>query len=107
MSTVIIDQDTRTRLGNLEDRLELRDETGRVLGYFTPAPDRSLYDNVDSPVSVQELRRRERAGGGRTRRTLSEILADLEKWLSQRLRSARVSDPAETRDRRSEMSQAN
>jgi len=76
MTTLIIDQDTRTKLGNLQDRLEIRDETGRVLGYFTPAPDRSLYENVDSPVSVEELRRRERAGGGRT---LSEILSDLEK----------------------------
>ncbi|MBP87945.1 MAG: hypothetical protein CMJ64_14680 [Planctomycetaceae bacterium] len=71
----MVDQSTRTKLGNLESPLELCDEAGRVLGIFTPAADPAVYQGVDSPTSPEELRRREEQGGGRP---LSEILADLE-----------------------------
>ena len=45
---------------------------GRVLGYFTPA--QSMYEGVDSPVSPDELKRRESEEG----RELSTILGELE-----------------------------
>ena len=71
MSKVIIDPTTQAKLCDLRESLEFCDESGRILGYFTPAGDESLYTGM---ASEEELDRRERAGGGRT---LSEILADL------------------------------
>ena len=76
MTKVTVDEAVRARLGNLEEAFELCDESGRTLGYFTPAVDRSLYESLKPPVTEEELQRREQQGGGRT---LSEILADLEK----------------------------
>ena len=71
-----IDEATVAKLGSLDKRLEICDETGRLLGYFTPATDPDLYDGVDSPLSKEELIRRSHEGGGRP---LADILADLKK----------------------------
>jgi len=59
----------------LAARVEICDESGNVLGYFSPKGDRSLYEGIEVPISEEELDRREKEGGGRT---LAEILADLE-----------------------------
>lgn len=61
MGKIILDQTTRAKLGNLREHLELCDESGQVLGYFTPAHDPSLYAGM---ASEEELDRREHAGGG-------------------------------------------
>jgi hypothetical protein len=71
-----IDQEMRGKLLDLNQRLELCDESGRLLGYFNPVVDPSMYESVDSQVSAEELDRRSREGGGRP---LADILADLEK----------------------------
>ena len=76
MIRITVDPTTRAKLKNLQHRLEICDETGRVLGYFNPAVERSVYEGVDSPTSEEELRRRESQGGGRT---LSDIFSDLER----------------------------
>ena len=76
MTRLILDQATLETLNGLKQAAELCDESGRTIGYFRPAVDRSLYDRVQSPISEEELQRRERELGGRT---LAEILADLEK----------------------------
>lgn len=76
MVKLTVDQDTRTKLYDLRERLQLCDESGRVLGYFQPVVDPSDYEGVDSQVSQEELNLRSREGGGRP---LAEILADLEK----------------------------
>ena len=76
MNKVILDQSALTKLNELNEGAEICDETGRVVGFFMPAVDRSLYEGVDSPVSTEELSRRSKQGGGRS---LPEILADLEK----------------------------
>jgi hypothetical protein len=73
MIKIVIDEVTQARLGNLEQPAELCDVTGRILGYLTPAEDRSVYDELESPNGEEELLRREREGGGRL---LSEILGD-------------------------------
>ncbi|MCH7727695.1 MAG: hypothetical protein IH991_14615 [Planctomycetes bacterium] len=75
MVRLTIDRNTRTKLHDLKERLQLCDETGRVLGYFQPVVDPSLYEGVDSLVSQEELNRRSKEGGGRP---IAEILADLE-----------------------------
>jgi hypothetical protein len=74
MIKIMIDETTQAKLGNLERPVELCDTTGRTLGYLTPAENASVYDELESPNSEEELLRREQQGGGRP---LSEILADL------------------------------
>jgi len=74
MIKLTIDQDLREKLCNLQQRLEICDEFGRVLGYFMPAVDPSMYEGVDAPASEEELRRIEKEDG----RPLQEILRDLE-----------------------------
>lgn len=55
--------------------MEVCDESGQTLGYFTPKVDRSMYGGVEAPIGEDELRRIEQDLGGRP---LAEILADLE-----------------------------
>ena len=74
MVRLTVDQETRAKLQDLNQRLELCDETGRLLGYFQPVVDPALYEGVDAPISEEELDRRERESG----RPLADILADLE-----------------------------
>jgi hypothetical protein len=76
MTRVTIDADVLAKLKSIGDVAELCDEAGRVVGLFTPMADRSLYKQVEPPVSEEELDRIEKEGGGRP---LREILDDLEK----------------------------
>jgi hypothetical protein len=74
MTEVTLDKATLTKLRNLQENLEVRDETGRILGYFVPAEDKATYDGVDAQVSDQELDRREAEEAGRP---LPDIMRDL------------------------------
>jgi hypothetical protein len=83
MIELTVDEQTRAKLHNLEQALELRDNDGRVLGHFIPLPEHRprvaekwQYEGVDSPTSRQELLRRAQEGGGWT---WPEIRADLER----------------------------
>jgi hypothetical protein len=76
MSIVILDSQALEQLRQVNERVEIRDAEGELIGYFTPSLDRSLYESVEIPVSDEELRWRAQKGGGRT---LAEILADLER----------------------------
>ena len=53
MQRVILDPETRSKLGNLEQCLELYDESGRIVGYLTPVTPHRL----ECPYSEEELRR--------------------------------------------------
>jgi hypothetical protein len=75
MTRVIIGPDVWASLAAIKAPTQLCDEAGRVLGYFTPVADKSLYEKVQPPISDEELQRRRQEKGGRT---LAEILADLE-----------------------------
>jgi len=55
--------------------VEVRDDRGHVLGYFTPAADESLYRDAKVPISETEAHRRAAQGGGRP---LKDILHDLD-----------------------------
>lgn len=76
MIQVTVDTVLRTKLHNLTQALELCDESGRVLGRFSPTLDLSQYEGLEPQISEEELQRREREGGGRS---LADIIADLEK----------------------------
>ena len=75
MTRVTLDNETVARLHNLQENLEVCDQTGRLLGYFVPTGDKAMYAQVDGQVSEAELDRREADEGGRP---LADILRDLE-----------------------------
>ncbi len=77
MTRVTADAVLLSKLGNCESVVELCDETGRLLGYFHPAgaPSKIEGENL-SPISDEEI---ERCRSQRTGRSLTEILADLER----------------------------
>ncbi len=77
MTDVTVDAELRAKLGNLDRLLRVHDESGRILGYFHPVAvaDLSEYQNLDPPISDEELQRRRQV---RTGRPLAEILARLE-----------------------------
>ena len=76
MIRITIDSALASQLGNLQTPAELHDESGRVLGYLTPAIASAAYAQADPGISEAELDHREANGGGRP---LQDILRDLEK----------------------------
>jgi hypothetical protein len=76
VNKVILDRTALATLGRLNEGAEVCDESGKVLGFFTPLSNAALYEGVDAPISAEELKRRSKQGGGRT---LPAIMADLEK----------------------------
>lgn len=74
MIKVTLDPATIAKLHNLTERLELRDESGRVVGYFHPAKHTCPPDFYEPPITREEVERLVNEPGGRP---LAEILADL------------------------------
>jgi hypothetical protein len=68
MEQLVIDAELRSRLRNMTVPLELRDENGHVVGYFSPAfrpaDPQGLLNSC--PVSAEELARRGQSIEGRT-----------------------------------------
>ena len=57
MTRVLVSSKIRGQLGDLRDRLEFVDESGDVLGYFTPSQQNSEWE-CEPLVSDAELLRR-------------------------------------------------
>lgn len=76
MNRVIVDPVTRTKLLDAHQKVELCDDSGRIFGHFIPLEDRSSPAGRELRISEEEIKRRLHQGGGRS---LTEILADLEK----------------------------
>lgn len=76
MAKLTVDAETRGRLRNLGELLEICDESGRTLGYFHPVTDASqeTTERLQSPLTRDDLERRRQE---RTGRPLSDILDDL------------------------------
>jgi hypothetical protein len=70
MTQIMIDAQVRSKLMNLSSVLELVDETGRVLGVFTPRTPK------EPQISEEELNRREHE---QESFSTAEVLAHLEK----------------------------
>jgi hypothetical protein len=73
VTKIVLDQCTRAQLHDLRETLQFVDETGRLLGVFTPSVDPTL---LEPRISKQEIQQRLNQGGGRP---LADILRDLEK----------------------------
>jgi hypothetical protein len=76
MTAITIDAVLRDKLSHLSQPVDLVDESGRLVGRFTPAGDLSGDEQTGPQISEEEIQRRSRRRGGRT---LAEIMADLEK----------------------------
>ena len=75
MTKIVINPAAAGQLSGIETTVELCDPSGNVLGYFSPKVDPSLYDQVELPISEEELDRRQQSGGGRP---LKDIIPDME-----------------------------
>jgi hypothetical protein len=63
----VLDEALRAKLNGLSEPLEVRDETGRIVGHFLPAAiyEQLLYAVERVPFAPEELaRRRAEPGGG-------------------------------------------
>jgi hypothetical protein len=76
MTKVTIDADTVAKLKDVREMVELRDETGKVVGHFLPGPPRDEHGKIIVPFSEEELDEMAEQKGGRP---LKDILADLSK----------------------------
>jgi hypothetical protein len=75
MTRVTLDSETVSKLHDLQEHLELCDQSGRLLGYFVPTEDKVKYAQTEGQVSDAELNRREAEESGRP---LADILRDLD-----------------------------
>jgi hypothetical protein len=78
MTTILLDDALSEKLNGLKVEIELRDETGKVVGHVLPADKYQslLYAWAKNRLSDEELKRRSEEPGGRS---LAEILAELER----------------------------
>lgn len=58
MTRIIVDPQTRTKLLNLTEPLDLCDESGKLLGVFTPLSELEAAERARPPITDEELARR-------------------------------------------------
>jgi len=75
MTAITIPETILSQIKPGEQAVEVRDATGRTIGYFSPLATLDDYRDTRPAVSDDELDRRSRAGGGRP---LTDILRDLQ-----------------------------
>lgn len=75
MTRVIVDASLKSKLHNLTEVLELCDESGHILGRFTPEVDSTACERYEPQLSEEELERRRLEPDYST----AEVLAFLEK----------------------------
>ena len=79
MIRIVLDTTLREKLHNLDQPLELCDETGRVLARVMPYYDPAEYGPLEPQVSEEELRRRARSDKWYTTEQVLAHLKSLEK----------------------------
>ena len=75
MTQITVDAELRTKLLNLAEPLFLCDESGRVVGEFTPIDTRLPTGYTEPPLSEEEWKRR----GEGPSYSIEEVLARLER----------------------------
>jgi hypothetical protein len=58
MTRIIVDPQTRNKLLNLAEPLDLCDESGKLLGVFTPLSELEAAERARPPISDEELAKR-------------------------------------------------
>jgi hypothetical protein len=77
MTRILVDEVLRSRLLNLDRRIELCDESGRVVARVLPTYDSSKFEGLEPQITKEELERRKQ-NKGKTY-TTAEVIAHLEK----------------------------
>jgi len=76
MVSLVLEQSVIDKLTSQETGVEVRDNTGKLIGFFHPAIAPCDVDEYECSVSEDELHRRQNDKGGRP---LRHILDDLRK----------------------------
>ena len=82
MIHITADAELQAKLSGLEGPAEIRDESGKVIGYFTPADrdEQNLYQRAVAKLDHDEMNRRKKTGQkGFTTEEVVEHLESLEK----------------------------
>jgi hypothetical protein len=80
LDPIVADSALRKQLGELDQVIDVHDQTGKLIGRFVPVEIyRYLIKNLKLPISDEELARREKEGGGRP---LKELWQELERSAS-------------------------
>jgi hypothetical protein len=67
MTEVVLDRKTLAKLRSAKKRVAVRDKTGNLWGYFTPAKKKSSYEGIEIPYLPEEaIRRRKKEMTGKT-----------------------------------------
>ena len=76
MNRVLVEPSLRTKLHNLDSRLELCDQSGNTLGFFVPVSEqqRLFYAWAQSEFTDEEIEHAQAEPGGFS---IAEVLADL------------------------------
>ncbi|MBX6313012.1 MAG: hypothetical protein IRY99_08875 [Isosphaeraceae bacterium] len=76
---MILEQATQSKFENLEGRVEVCDESGRLLDYFFPVSrtDREEYEWAKAPINEEDLERIKQEPGGYTMAEVLEYLSGL------------------------------
>jgi len=77
MVQIVVDPELGKKLNERGEPVELCDSAGRVLGRYTPAFNKSLYEGLEPQISEEELYRRESSGDPTY--TTAEVLQHLRK----------------------------
>lgn len=77
MQTITVNGDFGAKLGNTTGEIAICDEAGRVLGFFSPRPDKPKLDDLqlEAPLQLEVIR--EQRKNGITGKPLEEILKRL------------------------------
>ncbi|MCI0465179.1 MAG: hypothetical protein L0Z62_50295 [Gemmataceae bacterium] len=78
MTRIVVNDIVSNVLREIPNSVEVCDQSGRVLGRFTPFLDPALYEGLEPQISDEERQRRRESRSGRTY-TTAEVLAHLEK----------------------------
>jgi hypothetical protein len=77
MTTIIITDKVGSQFEGLVAPVEVRNESGKLLGRFVPVFDPAEYEGLEPQISKEEFRRRMQSKGKTY--TTAEVLAYLEK----------------------------
>ena len=77
MTRILVDEVLRSKLLNLDQRIELCDDSGRVVARVLPTYDPSKYEGLEPQITKEELERRKQ--NKKKTYTTAEVIAHLEK----------------------------
>lgn len=77
MTRIVLEKEA-AKLAEIKDSATICDASGRVLGYFTPATDHALYEDLVIPFTEEELQRLDQEEGKYSTAEVLEYLRRLE-----------------------------